>query len=706
MIVIAVTSFTASNQKYPFQDSNLEIEKRIDDLLKRLSLKEKASLMLYNNPSIEHLDIPAYNWWNESLHGIGRAGRATVFPQAIGLAATFDKNLLYRVADAISDEARAKHNVAIAKGSYLQYTGLTFWSPNVNIFRDPRWGRGQETYGEDPHLTSILGVAYVHGMQGNDPNHLKTSACAKHFAVHSGPEESRHYFNALPDKRELHEIYFPAFKALVDANVESVMCAYNQLNNEPCCGNQDLLQRTLREKWNFKGHIVSDCWAISDFVNFQKITENEVDAAVMAMKAGVNLNCGSYYNYIEEAVKQGKISEYEVDKLLRPVLRTRFKLGLFDTTPSSPYSQITEAVINSNEHQKLAYEAASKSIVLLKNDKQTLPINNEQIHKVFVTGPTASDNTVLLGNYNGFSGNLVTTLEGVINKVDAGTVVDYSMGTLMKTDSIFHGEFHASSSDLIIACIGNSRLLEGEAGDAMLSKHGGDRKEIKLPENQIELIRKLRKAAPDKKLVVVVNGGSAIALPEVSKLADAILFAWYPGEQGGNAIADIIFGNTNPSGKLPITFYNSISDLPPFDDYSFTNRTYQYFKGVPLYSFGHGLSYSTFKYQNLKGHIKDSIIELKLEISNSSEISGEETVQVYVSHDGLYENNPIKRLVAFERIHLQKGETKQVTFTIPLKDLKRWDNDTEDFTFKKGQYDFKIGSSSSDIRQKIQFSIN
>lgn len=698
---------TIAQETFPFQDADKDIEIRIDDLIGRLTLAEKASMMLYNSPAVERLDIPAYNWWNESLHGIGRAGKASVFPQAIGLAATFDPDLLFRIATAISDEARAKHNAAIAKGSAQQYTGLTFWSPNVNIFRDPRWGRGQETYGEDPFLTATMGLAYVKGLQGDDPKYLKASACAKHFVVHSGPEKTRHSFNAIPAEIDFHETYLPAFKALVEGGVETVMCAYNQVYDEPCCGNKMLLEDILRNQWVFKGHIVSDCWALSDFIGFQKITPDEISTAAMAVDAGVNLNCGYVYKFIPQAVEAGLITEEKVDAVLRPLLRTRFKLGLLDE--ESPFSEISPEVVNCEKNRQLAYEAAAKSVVLLKNDKHTLPLILDSLQKIFVTGPTAADINVLLGNYNGFSGNLVTLLEGIINKVDAGTVVDYSQGALFNTDSIYHGIYQASGADVTIACIGNSRMLEGEEGDAMLSANGGDRVDIKLPENQIEFIRRLRIEAPEKPLIVVITGGSAIAIPEISKLADAILFAWYPGEQGGNAIADIIFGTINPSGRLPLTFYEGLDDLPPFDDYSMENRTYKYFRGTPIYPFGFGLSYSTFSYNVLKldqtKYNQEDEIRIEFALTNICQVDGEEVVQLYVINPPSQSNKPIKSLKGFQRLALKAGESKEISFVIKVKELASWNTDVGDFAVFPGTYTFQIGASSSDIKLSAEVEI-
>jgi len=694
MFVLCMSLF--SQEKYPFQDSDIPLEERIDDLLSRLTLEEKASLMLYSNPAINRLGIPEYNWWNESLHGVGRAGKATVFPQAIGLAASFDKDLLFQVATVISDEARAKHHAAIALGSYEQYTGLTFWSPNVNIFRDPRWGRGQETYGEDPYLTSQLGVAYVKGMQGDDPNYLKTSACAKHFVVHSGPEESRHRFNAIPHEIDFRETYLPAFKALVDQGVESVMCAYNRLYGEACCGSPYLLNSLLREEWGFKGHIVTDCWAIDDIWLRHKITDDPLVATTMAMEAGSNLNCGYMYKNIVEVVRKGSVSEEKVNELLRPLLRTRMKLGLLGVDENDPYQNFDPNILGSEEHRKVALLAAQKSMVLLKNDNQVLPLKSEELHKIYVTGPTANDLTVLLGNYNGFNASLVSFLEGIIGRANPGTVVEFNQGTLLNSGENINGTYHAADSDVIIACIGNSRFLEGENGDALLNEHGGDRMDIALPENQIAFLRKLKEDAGKNPLIVVVTGGSAIGLEEVKELADAIIFAWYPGQEGGNALASILFGDYNPAGRLPITFYKSVSDLPAFEDYSMENRSYRYFTGEALYEFGYGLSYAEFEYVQLSIQ-KDSPdrLEVKCMLRNTSSRDGEEVVQLYIREESDRIMKPLKTLKGFQRILLKAGEEKEVVFLVQVEELKHWDVQSQDFIINNSQFHVEIASSSS-----------
>ncbi|RLD32466.1 MAG: hypothetical protein DRI83_10865 [Bacteroidetes bacterium] len=694
-------SIHSQNYTYPFLDPSIPVDARVEDLISKLSLEEKASLMLYNSPAIERLGIPEYNWWSECLHGVGRAGEATVFPQAIGLAATFDVALMYKVASAISDEARAKHHAAVRRGYRAQNMGLSFWSPNVNIFRDPRWGRGQETYGEDPYLTAIMGQAFVQGLQGDHPKYLKVAACAKHYVVHSGPEASRHYFNAIPDEIDFRETYLPAFRKLVEADVEAVMCAYNRTYDEPCCGSPFLLQDILRNEYGFNGHIVSDCWALDDIWARHKVVETRPQAAVMAAKAGVNLNCGYIYKYLPEAVGLNMITEEEVDDILRPLLQTRFKLGLFDPDSLNPYTAIPPDIVNCSEHRKLAREAASKSIVLLKNNG-VLPLNRDSINGIFVTGPMAADLSALVGNYNGYSGEMVTILEGIVGHAGPAIAVDHTKGVLLNNDSIFYGFWHTGFADVVIAVVGINRLLEGEQGDAMLNLEGGDRISIELPANQVEYIRKLKERIGEKKLVVVVTGGSAIAMPEVEEMADALLFAWYPGEEGGNAVADIIFGDVNPSGRLPLTFYKSTDDLPPFDNYSMAGRTYRFFEGEVQFPFGHGLSYSTFEYLDaIIEPVNTEALMLTLRIKNNSLIPGEEVVQLYGSLSGTGKRLPGKSLIFFQRIDLAPGETKDVNLLFDMEFIKRWDVEKQEYVLIPGIYDFLIGSSSGDIRLKI-----
>jgi beta-glucosidase len=706
LIILNFFSSYSQETGLPFRNPDLTLDQRIDDLISRMTLEEKTSQLLYNSPAIDRLGIPEYNWWNECLHGVGRAGRATVFPQAIGLAATFDDDLVYRVADAISTEARAKYNEAIRKNNRVQYLGLSFWTPNINIFRDPRWGRGQETYGEDPYLTGRMGSAFVEGLQGNDPVYLKAAACAKHFAVHSGPEKTRHVFNALPDEKDFRETYLPAFKALADAKVEAVMCAYNRLYDEPCCGSKYLLKSILRDEWGFEGHIVTDCWALDDIWLRHKVVETREEAAAMAALAGVNLNCGYIYKHIPDAIAKGLITETTVDSILRPLLKTRFRLGLFDPPELVPWSELGPEVVNCQEHRALAYEAAVKSTVLLQNKNNILPLNRDSISNILVTGPTAADITALAGNYNGWSGDMVTFLEGITRAVDAGTVMDYSPGCLLNTPGNYTGFWEASRADVIIVCLGNTRMMEGEEGDAMLNPDGGDRTDIRLPESQREYIRLLREKVPGKPIVAVITGGSAIALQDVLDAADAVLFAWYPGEQGGEALADIIFGEANPSGRLPVTFYRSAEDLPPFDDYSMQGRTYKFFKGEPLFPFGYGLSYTTFEYMSLSSLNATSTageeIRANLDIKNTGSHAGEEVVLVYASRAGEPVEKPDsylpadgKSLVGFKRVYLEAGEVKTINISIDMMDMHQWDEANHRYFVEKGIYFLRMAPTGS-----------
>ena len=701
LIMFGCWVLEAQEFDYPFQDPANSIDIRVDDLIMRLTLEEKAGMMVNKSPAIERLGIPEYNWWNECLHGVGRAGKATVFPQAIGMAATFDDELIHQVASAISDEARAKHHAALKKGNRAQYTGLTFWTPNINIFRDPRWGRGQETYGEDPYLTGRMGTAFVRGLQGDHPKYLKASACAKHYVVHSGPEESRHHFNVLPEELDFRETYLPAFKALVDAGVESIMCAYNRFYDEPCCGSGYLLNEILKEEWGFQGHIVTDCGALDDIWLRHKVVDEKVEAAAMAANAGVNLNCGNLYQYLPVAVEMGLVDEATLDANLRPLLMTRFKLGLLDPEEKVPWSSISPEIVNNETHRELAYETASKSIVMLKNNG-VLPLDMNEPSSILVAGPTAADMTALMANYNGFSGNMVTILEGINNVVDAGTTVDYSQGFLFNNDSLFHGYWRAGMADIIVACIGLNTLLEGEDGDALFNPHGGDRRRIELPPNQITYVEEMRNRNPDKKIIVVVTGGGAVALPEINELADAILFAWYPGEQGGNAVADILFGNVNPSGKLPVTFYHSTEDLPAFEDYNMKGRTYRFFEGKPLYPFGYGLSYAEFVYDDLiidnTLYGKNETIDLSFNLSNAGERNGEEVVQIYIREVDPGTGSPIRSLVDFKRVPIVRGSSKNVKIQLPLSRFARWDAESKAYLTNSGKYLLQIGASSDDIR--------
>jgi len=651
----------------------MDREAKIKELISKMTLEEKVSQLSHQSAAVERLGIPEYNWWNECLHGVARAGVATVFPQAIALAATFDDELVKQVMDAVSDEARAKNNEAIKQGNRGQYWGLTFWTPNINIFRDPRWGRGQETYGEDPCLTARMGTAVVRGLQGNDPENLKLAACAKHYAVHSGPEKDRHTFNAIVSKKDLWETYLPAFKALVDAGVESVMGAYNRTLDEACCASNLLLKDILRGRWGFKGHVVSDCWAIRDFHQYHKITNAPEESAALALNAGCDLNCGCTYPMLTVACKKGLVSEEAIDTALARLLRTRFKLGMFNPPGSGKYGKLGRNVINCEKHKQLALKAAEKSIVLLKNDNNLLPLDSSP-KVITVTGPSAVNAHTLFGNYYGVSARFVTILEGLAEKVKDkfGIDLNYRQGCLMYSDinksNVVYGE--ANVSDIVIAVMGLDGAIEGEEGDAIASDSNGDRVAIELPPWQLKYLKAVRAAG--KKIVLVLTGGSPIAFPE--DLADAVIFAWYPGELGGKAVADIIFGDTVPSGKLPITFPASTDQLPPYEDYSMKGRTYRYMTEKPQYPFGFGLSYTTFRFDSIKLMDAPSgappagagcVAKASVTLSNTGKRDADNVVQIYVSKDKRAENDPVTSLRDFRRVHIKAGKSVTVDFELP-----------------------------------------
>jgi len=565
-------------KKIKYLDTSLPFTERVKDLVGRLTFEEKVGLMSHPAHGIPRLNIPAYNYWSEALHGIARNGRATVFPQAIGMAATWDKELIRRVASAIGDEGRAKYHAALRRNGYTdQYQGLNMWSPNVNIFRDPRWGRGQETWGEDPFLTGEMAAGFVMGLQGDDPKYLKTAACAKHMAVHSGPEKDRHSFNAIVTKRELYDTYLPAFKKLVkEAKVESVMGAYNRLLGEVCCASPLLIEKILRGEWGFPGHFVSDCLALSDFHLNHKVTNDAPESAALALKHGCDLGCDHVFDAIPEAVERGLITEADMDRALERTLLTRFKLGMYDPPEDVPYTSISMNVVACDEHRRLAYQAAVESVVLLKNKNDILPIK-PSTKKIFVTGPNATSMEILLGNYYGFNDRMITLLEGIAGRIPEGMGMEYHPGAMLKHPREIKDTWApemAQKSDIAIVCAGLSSFLEGEEGESLLSPENGDRASISLPSSQVNYIREL--AMYGTKIVLVLAGGSPIALGEVEEMVDAVLFIWYPGMEGGKAVADILFGDVSPSGKLPLTFPRSLEQLPAFNNYSMTGRTYRY----------------------------------------------------------------------------------------------------------------------------------
>ena len=832
-----------------YKNENASIDERVKDIIARMTLKEKIAQLKYDAPSIktDRLDIPAYNWWNECLHGVARAGEATVYPQAIGLAATFDTALIYRIATEISDEARAKYHYYINKGRYGQmYEGLTFWSPNINIFRDPRWGRGQETYGEDPFLTGSIAVSFIKGLQGNNPKYFKVIATSKHFAVHSGPESTRHKIDVNPSERDLWETYLPAFKMSIEkANVQSIMCAYNSFRGMPCCGSKPLIKDILYNRLKFKGYVVSDCWAISDFYhkNFHHIVETPQEAAGIALKSGTDLNCGVAYKYLQASLDSGYVTETDIDSALYKLFKTRIQLGMFDNQENVPYSKIPYSVVCSGKHNQTALEAAQKSIVLLKNENNLLPLN-KNIKSLAVIGPNIKDFDVFYGNYNGYPRKRINLLTALRQKLPA-TQINAAFGTFLcdglppvdyippeylcfgndnkagglyaeyfKNDSCYgtpaftridstinftwysgsplnnevldtfsvrwtgkilapktgkykiafkgkdkctfqlgdsviefdngwnynqridfymekgktydlkieyaahsaKGQIHlmwyvpeddltekavaaAQKSEAVVLFLGLSTLLEEEQMELQVEGFDrGDRTLLRLPETQINLIKKV--FATGKPVVLVLTGGSALAVNWSSKHLPAILDVWYPGQAGAEAIADVLFGDYNPAGRLPVTFYKSVNDLPPFDDYSMENRTYRYFTGEPLYEFGYGLSYTQFEYSGLQVEKQNDTLNISLKVKNTGKYSGDEVVQVYVKNLSTKHPQPIKSLKGFTRINIKQGESQTVNLQIAVKDLAYWDTDKNNFTVEKTQYEIQIGASSKDIRLK------
>ncbi|MBN1248682.1 MAG: glycoside hydrolase family 3 C-terminal domain-containing protein [Anaerolineae bacterium] len=662
-----------------YLDPDRPVEERVNDLVSRMSREEKVSQMVHSAPAVERLGIPAYNWWNECLHGVGRAGIATVFPQAIGMAASWDVDLMHRTAVAISDEARAKHHDAIQEdGSTDWYYGLTFWTPNINIFRDPRWGRGQETYGEDPYLTAQMAIAFIKGLQGNDPTYFKVIATAKHYAVHSGPEAKRHHFNAVVNDRDLWNTYLPAFEATVkEAGVYSVMGAYNRTNGEACCASPTLLGKILRDTWGFEGYVVSDCGAIRDIYAHHQVVDSPEAAAAMAVANGCELNCGEVYKSLMIALEKGLIDEATIDTAVKRLFTARFRLGMFDPPERVPWAQIPIAVNDSAEHRALALKMAQESIVLLKNAGNLLPLG-KNLKKIAVVGPNADDPIVLLGNYNGFPSSSVTPLAGIQAKAGAGTEVAYAKGCEIRSDDTSGFDLAvaaAAGADVVIAVMGLSQLMEGEEGQqegvAGDQRSTGDRTELDLPGVQEDLLKAL--AETGKPLVVVLLNGSAVAVNWAEAHAAAIVEAWYPGEEGGTALADVLFGDYNPAGRLPVTFYKSADDLPPFRDYNMEGHTYRYFRGEPLYPFGYGLSYTTFAYSaaalRTTTLMPGDMLDVTVMVENTGAVAGDEVVQCYLKDQVASVPVPMQRLVGFERIHLEPGAVKQVTFTLTPKDI-------------------------------------
>jgi beta-glucosidase len=684
-----------------------EYKKRAKELVSKMTLEEKCFQMLHKAPAIDRLGVKSYNWWNEGLHGVARAGVATIFPQAIGLAATFDEELLESLGDVISTEGRAKFNMQQEYGDTDIYKGLTFWAPNVNIFRDPRWGRGHETYGEDPYLTSRLAVRFIGGLQGHDENYLKSAACAKHFAVHSGPEDIRHSFNAVVTEQDINETYLPAFEACVtEGKVETVMGAYNRTNNEPCCGSEYLLKKVLRDKWKFDGHVVSDCWAIKDFHMYHHVTESAVESVALAVNMGCDLNCGNLFLYLLDAVKQGLVTEENVTKAVERLFTTRMKLGLFDETSKVPYNVLRYDTVDSKEMMEKNLDAARKCLVLLKNEDKLLPLNKNKIKTVGVIGPNANNRRSLVGNYEGTASRYVTVSEGIQDYLGDEVRVFYSEGCHLykekisglseDNDRLSEVKAVCNESDVIIACMGLDSGLEGEEGDEGNQYASGDKPNLNLPGLQEDILKTIYESG--KPVILVMLSGSAMAINWADEHIPAIIQGWYPGAQGGRAIAEAIFGEYSPEGKLPITFYKTTEELPDFVDYSMKNRTYRYMEQEPLYPFGYGLSYTNFEISDVSidsKTITDHGIQVRLIVNNDGAMKGRDTVQVYVKAERPGTPNP--QLKAFQKVELEVNERKEISLHLPLKAFSLCNEDGKR-VIEPGEYTIYVGDSQPDNR--------
>lgn len=683
--------------------------KRAKELVSKMTLDEKIFQTLHTAPAIERLGIKAYNWWNEALHGVARAGMATVFPQAISLAATFDEDFIEDIAEAISTEGRAKFNMQQEFGDTDIYKGLTFWSPNVNIFRDPRWGRGHETFGEDPYLSSRLGTRFVQGIQGHDDAYLKAAACAKHFAVHSGPEDIRHSFNAVVSKQDLYETYLPAFKACVqEGQVEAIMGAYNRTNDEPCCGSETLLKEILRDEWGFKGHVVSDCWAIKDFHEGHHVTKNAVESVALAMNNGCDLNCGNLFIYLIEAVKKGLVCEERIDEAVVNLFTTRMKLGLFEEVSSNHFNQIPYTVVDDQKMRQLNLKAAEKCVVLLKNEGDLLPLNLSKIKTIGVIGPNANNRKALVGNYEGTASRYVTIVEGIQDYVGDGARVLVSEGChLYKekvgglgvvNDRISEVKGVCAESDIVIACLGLDAGLEGEEGDISNQYASGDKPTLELPGIQEQVLKTIYESG--KPTILVLLSGSAIAINWAQENIPAILQAWYPGAQGGHGIARLLFGDVSPEGKLPVTFYKTTTELPDFTDYNMEGRTYRYMKNEPLYPFGYGLSYTDFTVSTIEmssNQVTKNGITIQAEVTNVGKCAGAETLQVYIK--ALREGTPNAQLKAIQKVYLQVDETKKVEIHLPVEAFGLYDENAN-WAVGAGAYRISLGGSQPDTRSE------
>lgn len=667
----------------PFQNPELSISTRVRDLVSRLTLEEKAAQMLHETPAVERLGVPAYNWWNECLHGVARQGVATVFPQAIGLAATWSQETLATVGNTIALEARAKHHEYVRKNDRSMYKGLTYWTPNINIFRDPRWGRGHETYGECPFLTARLSVALCEALQGDDPNYFKVIATPKHFAVHSGPEALRHSFDAVVSEKDLWETYLPAFHACItEAKAYSIMGAYNRVNGEPCCGSPTLLGDILRERWGFEGYVVSDCWALKDFHENHNVTRTPEESAALAVKMGCDLNCGCTYEHIPAAVAQGLLSEADLDVCLTRLFTARMRLGMFDPPERVPFAATPYEVNDCEEHRKIAIETAQKSIVLLKNADNLLPLSRD-LNSIAVIGPNSNDDHVLLANYFGQPSVSITPLEGIRAAVSPTTKVWTTQGckrTGLKTEGVRnHANLTeaismAERADVTVLCLGLSAELEGEQDDIGNTDAGGDKSDLKLTGLQQRLMQEI--VALSKPTVLVLMAGSPMDISWAQEHVTAIVDVWYPGAMGGTALADVLFGKVSPAGRLPVTFPRSVADVPEFANYDMSGRTYRFSRHTPLYPFGFGLSYGSFSYRNLSASSmtfdRDAELQISVQVTNDGARDSDEVVQLYVesnptSSDAAASRAPIRELRGFQRIHLAAGQTRSVSFEVNAK---------------------------------------
>lgn len=684
-----------------------KFEKRAAELVAQMTTEEKVFQTLFNAPAIERLGVKAYNYWNEALHGVARAGVATVFPQAIGLAAAFDEDMMETIGDTISTEARAKFNMQQKFGDTDIYKGLTFWSPNVNMFRDPRWGRGHETFGEDPYLSGRMGVRFIQGMQGHDPNYMKVAACAKHFAVHSGPEDLRHSFNAEVSEQDLRETYLPAFEACVkEGHVEAVMGAYNRTNGEACCGSKKLLVDILRGEWGFTGHVTSDCWALKDFHEFHMVTKNQVETVALAMNRGCDLNCGNMYVNLLQAIRDGLVEESTIDRAVTRLFTTRMKLGLFDDPEKVPFAKIGYDEVDTEEHRKLNLDVSRKTVVLLKNEANLLPLSLDSVKTIGIVGPNADNRRALVGNYEGTASEYVTVLEGIRELVGDRARIFYSEGChLFKdrvqglgraNDRIAEAKAVAAQSDVVIAVMGLDPGLEGEEGDQGNEFASGDKPNLKLPGLQEDVLKALYDSG--KPVVLVLLGGSALAIPWADEHIPAIVEGWYPGALGGRSIADILFGRACPEGKLPITFYRTSEELPAFTDYSMKDRTYRYMTRKALYPFGFGLSYTSFEMSNVKftGTAEDGA-DISVTIRNTGSRTGAETVQVYVKSP--MEGAPNAQLKGLRKVRLAPGEETTVKISL-AKDAFGVYNKEGKKVLVPGEYQVFVGTSQPDARSE------